>query len=91
MTERTTVGALQVGAVVLVDPDRLAFAKVEEGARSATVTGAPVKVSRKVSVTTDLGEIEAGPTARLFVVQAPRAHPSPGAPTGHPRYGIRQR
>ncbi|MDG4801753.1 hypothetical protein [Micromonospora sp. WMMD980] len=72
MTEQTTVSALEVGARILVDasPGPVALAKTTDFVQVAAVT-ALYKAGRKRGVVTDLGEIIAGPTTRVFLAATP--------------------
>ncbi|MEU4568632.1 hypothetical protein [Micromonospora sp. NPDC023956] len=82
MNDTTTAGALDKGARVLVSlgvHGPMTFASDPDGARVAEVWTVE-KVGRKRRVTTDLGPIEAGPTARVLVAPAQSDAPAPAEP-----------
>ncbi|MEU8655286.1 hypothetical protein [Actinoplanes philippinensis] len=76
MPEPTTVGALNVGDRIFLDAQALStFAATDTDARAAEVLDIE-RVGRRRRVLTDLGPVEAGPTARVLLVTTEETEPT---------------
>ncbi|BCJ41706.1 hypothetical protein GCM10010168_52960 [Actinoplanes ianthinogenes] len=76
MSAPITVSALSVGDRVLLDPhDSNIFAATDADARAAEVLNIE-RVGRRRRVLTDIGSIEAGPTARVLLATTEETEPT---------------